>query len=93
MRRFHILFARISHALDKFRRAVYAIIIYRMIKEAIAVEDFKKGDRVLWKETGQSGTVSTQFVDGYVSLILDSGSPAELLAFNLEKLEAPASRR
>lgn len=49
---------------------------------------FRRGDRVVWVETGEKGTVQSQFIDGYVSLWLDDGSPAELCASSLKKVES-----
>ena len=54
---------------------------------------FKKGDRVRWIETGEKGIVSSLFIDGYVSLTLDDGSPAELDSESLEKIETKQKRK
>ena len=48
------------------------------------MKTFKTGSKVTWTETGKKGTVRTQFVDGYVSLIFDDGHPGELPASSLE---------
>lgn len=48
---------------------------------------FTHGDRVIRIETGDVGTVRTQFIDGYVSLDFDDGRPAELAPSSLEKIE------
>ena len=47
---------------------------------------FQPGDRVVWVETGEKGTVHTQFSDGEVSLTLDDGCPAQLPNSALRKL-------
>lgn len=47
---------------------------------------FKRGDRVVRIETGKVGTVQMQFMDGYVSLTFDDGTPAELDASSLKKI-------
>ena len=48
------------------------------------MKEFKKGDRVRRTETGQTGTVRTQFIDGYVSVDFDNGRPGQLEADDLE---------
>jgi hypothetical protein len=50
------------------------------------MKPFESGTRVRRTETGEIGTVSEQFIDGYVSLVFDDGRPAELLASSLEAL-------
>lgn len=47
---------------------------------------FKQGDRVIRLETGQTGTVCMQFIDGYVSLMFDNGTPAELRVESLKRI-------
>lgn len=51
---------------------------------------FQRGDRVVWPETGKTGTVRVQFSDGYVSLMFDNGCPAELEAVSLRKMDMAA---
>lgn len=49
-------------------------------------EPFESGTRVRRTETGEIGTVSEQFIDGYVSLVFDDGRPAELAASSPEEI-------
>lgn len=48
---------------------------------------FEQGARVVLTETGKVGTVRRQFIDGYVSLKLDDGSPVQIDASGLEPHE------
>ena len=48
--------------------------------------EFKPGDRVIRTETGETGTVRLQFMDGYVSLDLDDGGSAELDSYSLQPI-------
>lgn len=45
------------------------------------------GTRVMRIETGETGTVEEQFIDGYVALSFDDGRPAELSASSLRPIE------
>ncbi len=64
-------------------------IVWEMRCRAIP---FQKGDRVVYLETGEMGTVNRQFSDGEVSLIFDDGSPAGLQATSLKKIDMAASK-
>ena len=57
------------------------------------MKPFEPGTRVLRTETGERGTVSEQFLDGYVSLSFDDGRPAELAASSLEEIKGEVSSR
>lgn len=48
-------------------------------------EQFEKGDRVVRTETGETGVVRRQFIDGYVSMDYDDGRGAQLPASSLER--------
>lgn len=48
------------------------------------MKTFESGEKVVWTETGRSGTVEKQFLDGYVSLMFEDGHPAELPASQLQ---------
>ena len=50
------------------------------------MKTFTKGTRVRRLETGETGTVRLQFIDGYVSLTFDDGSPAELDSSSLVEI-------
>ena len=54
------------------------------------MKTFEPGTRVIRTETGETGTVREQFIDGYVSLDFDDGRPAELVASSLKELGAEA---
>lgn len=54
---------------------------------------FSKGARVRRLETGETGTVRAQFIDGYVSLTFDDGRPAELDSSSLEEIGPEKSKR
>ena len=49
-------------------------------------QEFNKGDRVMRTDTGDTGVVRRQFIDGYVSLDFEDGRAAQLPASSL-KLE------
>ena len=51
-------------------------------------QEFAKGERVELLSTGEQGVVRTQFADGYVSLKLDNGQPAEFPDSSLKKVDA-----
>ena len=51
------------------------------------MQDFTKGQRVEVSSTGEHGVVRTQFADGYVSIKLDDGQPAELPKSSLKAEE------
>jgi len=55
------------------------------------MDHFEKGDRVKRIDTGDPGTVRRQFEDGYVSLDLDSGRPAQLDAASLTRIDKCSS--
>jgi hypothetical protein len=55
------------------------------------MDRFEKGDRVKRIDTGDVGTVRRQFEDGYVSLDLDSGRPAQLDAASLTRIDKSAT--
>lgn len=54
---------------------------------------FSPGTRVKWIETGETGIVTSQFIDGYVALRLDDGSPAELYASSLKPVRPSQKAR
>lgn len=51
------------------------------------MQQFERGDRVVRTETGETGTVRRQFLDGYVSLNFDDGRPAQLDGSSLNRIQ------